>query len=550
MVELFWQMRVLSPAFWASFGLLCGALCVSWGSWGILGAVVLSAGFGWLSRWCGCGWRGACLWGCVVFAGFLWMGREGRLPWGESLGRVLPHSRSAGRCVCVLSKTPPASGALSPWDAGGGVVLGEVLSWEASLGGGRLEFSGGRRVSLRANPRARQELLRQLPEGTLLEGEGVLLPLERGDPLESRFAESLSARGAEAQLLLFDWRVAGSHTGWRFRGKRLLRACRHFLGGILVEGTQEVWEGQFLLALGLGMGECLPREIRQAQSVAGTVHAFAISGMHVGMMILATGFLLRWIGGPLTLRRLAMVALATAYVLLTGAADSAQRALVMTAAYHYAALRKRPAVWLNLLGVAAVQAFLRNPLCLRNRGVLYSYSIVAILLLGSPLLRELQEILQERELWIPRALRRRRRAAFWGWCLNGVGVSCLAWSTSLAISLESSPRLGLLSPLVNLPLGFLVSLSLLLCPLKILLVLLLPQGAGLWNGALRAVIRATAAVSVAGSDASGPLCQNVAAAPPLPRLLFLLALLLLLLKAQAALRHHRAKAVGDGAAGE
>ncbi len=529
-----------------SLGMLCGALCVSWGSWGALGAVVLSAGFGGLSRWCGCGCRGACLWGSVVIAGFLWMSWEGRLPWGESLERSLPSSRSAGRCVVVLTKTPPASGALSPWDTGGGVVLGEVLSWESSLGGGRLAFSGGRCVSLRANSWESQELLRQLPEGTLLEGEGVLSPLKNDDPLEARYAESLSARGAEAQLLLFAWRVAGESAGLRFRGKRLLGACRQFLGGILVEGTQETWEGQYLLALGLGMGECLPREIRQAQAVAGTVHAFAISGMHVGMMILATGFLLRWIGGPLLLRRIAMVSLATAYVLLTGAADSAQRALVMTAAYHYAALRTRPAVWLNLLGVAAVQAFLRNPLCLRNRGVLYSYSIVAILLLGSPLLRELQEILQEREQWLPRPLRHRRACAFWGWCLNGVGVSCLAWATSLSISLESSPRLGLLSPLVNLPLGFLVSLALLLCPLKILLVLLIPQGTTLWNATLRTVIRATAALSVTGSEASGPLCQNVAAAPPLPRLLFLLALILLLLKAQATLRSRRPAAVNRG----
>ncbi|MGN0867243.1 MAG: ComEC/Rec2 family competence protein [Oligosphaeraceae bacterium] len=500
------QLRVTAPAFWAFGGLSWGALCAArGGGWlwcagwaaGWLGVTWLSGARGW--RWLA--------WGLLPLAGWGWfLLREA---WGEdALAAVFPRERTSGSFSLVVAETPLTGGLLAPWDGGGGRVVGELRRVATRATGGT-PTPVRHRVWLQGGDAREQSLLRELPEGTLLEGRAVFLPLAPDD--------SLRARGVRREARLTEWRVAG-----RERRESPLRKMRERLGLSLVEGLSSPLEGQMALALGLGASEALPRAWRRRQAWAGTIHAFAISGMHVGMVAWMAGLALRWAGMSLAWRRAALGALLTGYVLMTGASASGLRALGMVLAVIYARMRWRAPVWANAQGLSGLAALAFQPLCVLNVGFLYSHTVVAMLLFAAPLFRELGELLEERQRWLPREMRRHRRILLAKWVAGTLGAGILAWCAALWLSLETNGRLGLLAPLVNLPLGALVTLILAFLPLRLLLGLLLPRGTPLWAGILGTLLRLAGRLSTLGSQ--GGSCVAVAAPPLWTRLLFLLSL--------------------------
>ncbi len=501
------QLRVTSPAFWAFAGLLCGALCGGWGQgWGWCGV--------WTAGWLGATWlsgaRGwSCLaWGLFPLAGWGWFSfREYQ---GErALAQVFPRERTAGLFRLTISETPLTGGMLAPWDGGGGRTVGE-LQWVATRGTRERPVFLRQCVWVQGGNAREQALLRGLPEGTCLEGRGVFLPLATSD--------SLRAQGVRRGLHLTEWRVARGPKG----SGGALRRMREYLGVCLVEGLASPREGQMALALGLGASEALPRDWRRRQAWAGTIHAFAISGMHVGMVAWMAGLVLQWLGVPLFFRRGTLGILLMGYVLLTGAPASGLRALGMALAVLYARLRWRVPSWANAQGISGLAAFLFQPLCVLHMGFLYSHTVVAILLFAAPLFREQGELLEERQRWLPREMRRYPRILLAKWVLGTLGAGILAWITALWLSLETNGRLGLLAPLVNLPLGGLITLILAFLPLRLLLGFLLPQGDGLWAEILGILLRLAGSFSTLGSQ--GESCVAIVAPPLWTRILFFLSL--------------------------
>lgn len=512
------QIRRLSPAFWAFLGLGMGMYggVRGWGNWA-RGAALL---FWWvLCRASGCGRARSLSWGLLPLLGMGWAALRIFLleaPFEEAF----PRGRGYGEFSLTVVETPLAQGALAPWDSGGGHVVGELRQ----VSGRPLR----RRVLLREGTASRQALLRGLPVGTRLQGRGSLVPVsQEGDPLSS-WGDSLLSRRILRLLVLEEWRVAGRETGPALSLRQGLQRLRELLGAWLVEGVDNPLDGQMLLALGLGAAECLPREWRQRQAWAGTIHVFAISGMHVGMVALMLGALLPWTGLPLAWRRPLLALATTAYVVVTGASPSGMRALAMTLAVLFARMRWRAPSWRHAQGLSGLAALAANPLCLHNLGFLYSHAVVAILLLAAPLLRELQDTLLEREQWLPRERRRPGPSLLARWLAGALGAGLLAWLAALCLALETNGRLGMLSPLVNLPLGLLISLALAFCPLRLLLGLLLPAGTRLWTATAQTLIHLAGSLSLWGSQ--GNFCLPVASPPPWARLLLLLSLAGLLLR--------------------
>lgn len=472
------------------------------GSWawclaGWLGVTWWSGGRGW--RWLA--------WGLLPLAGWGWFFL--RDTWGEKdRAALFPRERTAGRFSLVVVETPLTGGILAPWDGGGGRVVGE-LRWAATWGTDGVPVSLRHRVVLQGGDFREQSLLRQLPEGVLLEGRGIFRPLSPED--------SLRSQGVRQEVRLREWRVVGQE------GRMGVRRLREHLGGWLVEGlSSSPWEGQIVLALGLGASEALPREWRRRQAWAGTIHAFAISGMHVGMVAWLAGLVLQWLGVPLWGRRVGLGIMLTGYVWLTGASASGFRALGMVLAVFYARMRWRVPSWANAQGISGLAALLFQPLCVLNLGFLYSHTVVALLLFAAPLFREQGELLEERQRWLPQEMRRYRWIFLGKWGMGTLGAGILAWSTALWLSLETNGRLGLMAPLVNLPLGLLIPLILAFLPLRLLLGFLFPQASSLWAGILGLLLRLAGGVSTLGSQ--GDLCVAVVAPPLWTRLLFLLSL--------------------------
>lgn len=174
---------------------------------------------------------------------------------------------------------------------------------------------------------------------------------------------------------------------------RQRRACRAILG----RGLDDFPEQRGLLqALLLGYREDLPALLRKDFAATGTVHIFAISGAHVGMMTLLFAGLLRALGVPLTRWFLFLTPVLVVYTVGTGAATSAVRAGVMATLMLAApGLERRPDA-ISALAVAAIAILVWSPAQLGDLGFLLSFTAVAGLLAVQPVI----------EAWVRRVARR------------------------------------------------------------------------------------------------------------------------------------------------
>ena len=156
-------------------------------------------------------------------------------------------------------------------------------------------------------------------------------------------------------------------------------------------------------ALVLGYRSEVPDDVRDHFLRTGTLHILAISGMHVGVMLMLMLPILRATGWPRPRWAWAIVPLLGMYTLATGAASSAVRAWIMACAYWIApAVGRRPDPP-TALAMAALFIVAASPAQVRDPGFVYSFIAVAgLMVFADPLARTLR---RERapEAWAPEA---------------------------------------------------------------------------------------------------------------------------------------------------
>ncbi|GAA5482802.1 ComEC/Rec2 family competence protein [Haloferula sargassicola] len=179
----------------------------------------------------------------------------------------------------------------------------------------------------------------------------------------------------------------------------------------------------------------------------GTLHVFAVSGLHVGMVGLIGWAVLRLLGVPHRKALVPLLVLIFGYAWLTGLKPPAVRAAWMAALVLGAfALRRRPDAG-NALGFAAVLVLVVNADLVFTAGVQLSFGVVlAILLLHQRVAERLAWMTRE-EPYLPRVLygplreswlRTRRVLA------DGLGVSSAAWLGSAPLT---AVHFGILTPI-------------------------------------------------------------------------------------------------------
>lgn len=129
-------------------------------------------------------------------------------------------------------------------------------------------------------------------------------------------------------------------------------------------------------AMLLGERNRLPKSERETFVAAGTMHVFAISGLHVGVVALVIVVLLVLALVPLRLAGVLMVPILWGYVFLIGMPPSAVRAALMASCYFLA-----PALWrrsdaLVAWSQAFVIAHVADPGALASVGSLLSFAVV------------------------------------------------------------------------------------------------------------------------------------------------------------------------------
>ena len=127
----------------------------------------------------------------------------------------------------------------------------------------------------------------------------------------------------------------------------------------------------------------------------GTMHIFAVSGLHVGVVAYVLFVLLSILCIPWRLRCIVVVPILFMYILACGLPPSAVRAFLMVSTFVIAISFSRGANSLNALMLSAIIAVLIEPQVIFSAGFQLSYAVVASLLLYSSVYIQLEKVFVE-----------------------------------------------------------------------------------------------------------------------------------------------------------
>ncbi len=148
---------------------------------------------------------------------------------------------------------------------------------------------------------------------------------------------------------------------------------------------------QDVLLAGILLGERwgVPQELKEVFTQTGTVHILAISGLHVGLVVVIFMVLLRTIRIPRKIRAMLTIALVILYALVTGGRPSVIRASIMAISILSAAAIGRDSDLLNSLSLAALLILAVNPLELFDSGFQLSFAAVLSIIYLTPKINSL-----------------------------------------------------------------------------------------------------------------------------------------------------------------
>src|SRR5438105_9627744 len=257
---------------------------------------------------------------------------------------------------------------------------------------------------------------------------------------------------------------------------RLAQKSRAWMQNALCRGLESAPEVQnFLSGIVLGLRHQAPEDIEEPFQQTGTLHLFAVAGLHVGivaallwMLAMVARLSRKWAAALI-------IPLLLFYAAVTGLHVSSVRAAVMSSVLLGGLFFERKVFVLNSLAAAAFFLLCWNTNELFSTGFQLSFAVVgAIILFADPFAEFLQRWTAP-DPFLPRSLlrgpRRRMHAAF-EWLCRGTGVSLAAWVGSLPLVLwyfYIVTPISLLANLVVVPIAFFILaialLSLLLTPL-------------------------------------------------------------------------------------
>lgn len=211
-------------------------------------------------------------------------------------------------------------------------------------------------------------------------------------------------------------------------------------------------------AMLLGRREGVPYGRLAVFAAAGTIHVFAISGLHVMLMAGLLNSFLKTLGLSRRMCAAFAIPMLAGYVMLIGCPPSAMRAGLMSSLYLGACLFGRRPDSLAAWGVSAIVIFGASPEMVLNVGCALSFSVMLGIVLwirwsgqfASPLdglmrLAAIESMLE---------CERRKKVILWihgrlDWILGALGISFAAWIAGAPIAAVAFGRLALGGLLVN-----------------------------------------------------------------------------------------------------
>lgn len=249
-------------------------------------------------------------------------------------------------------------------------------------------------------------------------------------------------------------------------GNRILRAAqksRGWLQAVLsrdLENSPDVTGA--INGMVLGLRHQTPEDIEEPFQQTGTLHLFAVAGLHVGIVARLLWIVATVVRLPRKWATALIIPALLFYAAITGLHTSSVRAAIMSAVLLGGFLVERKAFALNSLAAAAMLILCWETNELFAVGFQLSFSVVAaIIVLADPTFRFLRRRF-EPDSFLPKSLFNTRRRALnhsLSWVARAGSVSFAAWIGSLPLMLWYYHLVTLISLLANLvvvPIAFFV----------------------------------------------------------------------------------------------
>lgn len=228
--------------------------------------------------------------------------------------------------------------------------------------------------------------------------------------------------------------------------------------------TADIGEDETLAAtvraMVLGTREKTPAEVEEAFVASGTMHVFAVSGLHVAMFCAILFGVLRMLRLPHGWILCIALPLMFFYVFITGLRPSAWRAAIMAAAVLSAPLFNREGTLFNGLGMAALLLLALDTQQLFQPGFTLSFGVLFALAVLHPLILRLLNPLSQGDPFLPRQLYTRRQLVSQGARNLLAGSLSVSIASLLGSSLLMIHYFSLVTPIGIVANIFMVSLSL------------------------------------------------------------------------------------------
>src|SRR5436190_5203346 len=239
-----------------------------------------------------------------------------------------------------------------------------------------------------------------------------------------------------------DWSVARSGAGPA--RPPLADRFRNWSQATLGRGLPEQDESLRLLwAMALGWTTALTDEVSEPFMRTGTMHIFAISGLHIALIAGILVSLLRVLQLPRGLCGWLVIPLIWFYTAATGWQSSAIRSTIMMSVIIVGWAIKRPSDLVNSLGAAGFVILLWDPQQLFQASFQLSFFVVLSIALLMPPIERLRQRLLQPDPFLPPELRPRWRR----WLDGPVHFLTTSFATSLAAWLGSLPLVAFYFPL-------------------------------------------------------------------------------------------------------
>lgn len=220
-------------------------------------------------------------------------------------------------------------------------------------------------------------------------------------PVAVDYAALLARRGIVAVGFADAIDVVGQREGWR----SLTWRWRARAEKLLMSSSLSDDACFFLVAVLMGDDDWLSQSLRDTFSSAGLAHVLALSGLHVGIIVMLLGLLLLPLGlvWDWRVRCAVVIAVLWGYALLTGMSASVTRAVLMASMVSGGIILQRPYVAMNGLLVAALIVLVVAPGQLLMPGFQMSFLAVASILLLMPALMPWMERMPRWLRWLAMA---------------------------------------------------------------------------------------------------------------------------------------------------